>query len=213
MWGGSAWRYNQPINKYYLISVLENLCVLNIAHCQTLWPLPTLSPPPLLLSNVLSLWHHTSSYCLIQHTPQHVFTCNKQHNKMWPLSHIHSSIQVSKGYKTICYETHIGNMICKLTNHKSLHNLRHHFQHSCPCQKTRSCENQLKAPSAQKLQTRFLQCFGSIHKLRLCHERIILKLMLIIRLVLLLSQHHQWMASILSRKQNFTSPVSILKPI
>jgi hypothetical protein len=103
-------------------------------------------------------------------------------------------------------------MICKLTNHKSLHNLRHHFQHGCPCQNTRSCENQLKASSAQKLQTRFLQCFGSIHKLSLCHERIILKLMLIIRLVLLLSQHHQWMASIISRKQNFTSPVSISLP-
>lgn len=115
MWGGSAWRYNQPISEHYLISVLENLCVFNIAHCQTLWPPPTLSPPPLLLSNLLSLWHHPSSYCLIQHIPQHVFTCNKQNNKMWPLSHIHSSIQVSKGYKTVCYETHIGYMICKLT--------------------------------------------------------------------------------------------------
>jgi hypothetical protein len=31
MWGGSAGRYNQPISEHYLILVLENLCVLNIA--------------------------------------------------------------------------------------------------------------------------------------------------------------------------------------
>ncbi len=52
-------------------------------------------------------------YSIYPNTSLHV---TKQHNKMWALSHIHSSIQVSKGYKTVCCETHVGNMLCKITN-------------------------------------------------------------------------------------------------